>query len=91
MISLVAYFLFTKVLGSASLTAGMAGTLALLARGGHARGMKGRKADPTLVVLDTQSVQAAASVPATRSGGTRGRRCPGARGAWPWTCWDWSS
>jgi transposase len=57
----------------------------------HAREKKGRKADPSLVVLDTQSVHAAASVPAGTTGKTRVRRCPGASGAWPWTSWDWSS
>ena len=34
----------------------------------HAREKKGRKADPSLVVLDTQSVHAAASVPAATTG-----------------------
>jgi transposase len=57
----------------------------------HAREKKGRRADPALVVLDTQSVHAAASVPAATTGRTRGRKCQGASGAWPWTSWGWSS
>jgi transposase len=36
----------------------------------HAREKKGRRADPSLVVLDTQSVHAAASVPAVPGPGT---------------------
>jgi transposase len=49
----------------------------------HARESKGRKADPSLVVLDTQSVHAAASVPAGTTGkdpakkGTRAQAWPG--------------
>jgi transposase len=39
----------------------------------HAREQKGRRADPSLVVLDTQSVHAAASVPAGTSGKDAGK------------------
>src|SRR2546430_4844163 len=39
----------------------------------HAREKKGRRADPSLVVLDTQSVHAAASVPAGTTGKDPGR------------------
>jgi hypothetical protein len=56
----------------------------------HAREKRGRKADPGLVVPDTQSVHAAASVPADTIGKDTVGRCPGASGAWPWTSWDWS-
>jgi transposase len=43
----------------------------------HAREKKGRKADPSLVVLDTQSVHAAASVPADTTGRDPGKKVPG--------------
>lgn len=43
----------------------------------HAREKKGRKADPSLVVLDTQSVHSAASVPADTTGRDAGKRSPG--------------
>jgi transposase len=43
----------------------------------HAREKKGRKADPSLVVLDTQSVRAAASVPADTTGKDPGKKVPG--------------
>jgi transposase len=43
----------------------------------HAREKQGRKADPSLVVLDTQSVHAAASVPAATTGKDAGKRVPG--------------
>jgi transposase len=43
----------------------------------HAREKKGRKADPSLVVLDTQSVHAAASVPADTTGKDAGKKVPG--------------
>jgi transposase len=43
----------------------------------HAREKKGRKADPSLVVLDTQSVRAAASVPAATTGRDPGKKVPG--------------
>jgi transposase len=43
----------------------------------HAREKKGRNADPSLVVLDTQSVHAAASVPAGTTGKDAGKRVPG--------------
>ena len=43
----------------------------------HAREKKGRKADPSLVVLDTQSVHAAASVPAETTGKDAGKKVPG--------------
>ena len=42
-----------------------------------AREKKGRKADPSLVVLDTQSVHAAASVPADTTGRDPGKKVPG--------------
>ena len=43
----------------------------------HAREAKGREADPSLVVLDTQSVHAAASVPAATTGKDAGKKVPG--------------
>jgi transposase len=43
----------------------------------HARERKGRKADPSLVVLDTQSVHSAASVPAETTGKDAGKKVPG--------------
>ena len=43
----------------------------------HAREKKGRRADPSLVVLDTQSVHAAASVPAATTGRDAGKKVPG--------------
>ena len=43
----------------------------------HAREKKGRKADPSLVVLDTQSVHCAASVPASTTGREAGKKVPG--------------
>jgi transposase len=43
----------------------------------HAREKRGRKADPSLVVLDTQSVHAAASVPADTTGRDAGKKVPG--------------
>jgi transposase len=43
----------------------------------HVREGKGRRADPTLVVLDTQSVHAAASVPAETTGKDAGKKVPG--------------
>ena len=43
----------------------------------HAREKKGRKADPGLVVLDTQSVHSAASVPAETTGKDAGKKVPG--------------
>jgi transposase len=43
----------------------------------HAREAKGRRADPTLVVLDTQSVHAAASVPAATTGKDPAKKVPG--------------
>ena len=43
----------------------------------HAREKKGRKADPSLVVLDTQSVHSAASVPAATTGRDAGKKVPG--------------
>jgi transposase len=55
----------------------------------HAREKKGRKADPSLVVLDTQSGTRRPRSRRPRPGGTRRRRCRAASGAWPWTCWAW--
>ena len=43
----------------------------------HAREKRGRRADPTMVVLDTQSVHAAASVPADTTGRDAGKKVPG--------------
>ncbi len=43
----------------------------------HAREKKGRRADPGLVVPDTQSVHAAASVPAGTTGMDAGKKVPG--------------
>jgi transposase len=43
----------------------------------HAREARGRRADPSLVVLDTQSVHAAASVPADTTGRDAGKKVPG--------------
>jgi len=43
----------------------------------HAREKKGRNADPSLVVLDTQSVHAAASVPAATTGNDPGKKVHG--------------
>jgi transposase len=43
----------------------------------HAREKQGRRADPSLVVLDTQSVHAAASVPAGTTGKDAGKKVPG--------------
>jgi hypothetical protein len=43
----------------------------------HAREKRGRLADPSLVVLDTQSVHAAAGVPASTTGKDAGKRVPG--------------
>jgi transposase len=43
----------------------------------HAREAKGRRADPSLVVLDTQSVHAAASVPADTTGKDPAKKVPG--------------
>ena len=58
----------------------------------HAREKKGRKADPSLVVLDTQSVHAAAVGPGGHDREGRGQEgARAASGAWPWTSWDWSS
>ncbi len=49
----------------------------------HAREARGRRADPSLVVLDTQSVHAAASVPAGTTGKDAGKKVPGRRPAGP--------
>ena len=43
----------------------------------QSREQKGRRADPALVVLDTQSVHAAASVPAATTGKDAGKKVPG--------------
>jgi transposase len=43
----------------------------------HAREKKGRRADPSLVVLDTQSLHAAASVPAGTTGKDAAKKVPG--------------
>ncbi|OEJ62639.1 transposase [Streptomyces agglomeratus] len=46
-----------------------------------------RLEDPSLVIIDTQSVRAAAGVPGPRRGSTRTRRCRGASEGWPSTFW----
>ncbi|MFI6505493.1 IS5 family transposase [Nonomuraea typhae] len=43
----------------------------------HVRESKGRLADPSLVVLDTQSIHAAAGVPATTTGRDAAKKVPG--------------
>jgi transposase len=43
----------------------------------HAREKRGRLADPSLVVLDTQSVHAAAGVPSDTTGRDAGKKVPG--------------
>lgn len=43
----------------------------------YLREQKGRKADPSLVVLDTQSIHAAAGVPATTTGKDAAKKVPG--------------
>ena len=43
----------------------------------HAREARGRRADPALVVIDTQSVHAAASVPAGTTGRDPAKKVPG--------------
>ncbi|WP_374058785.1 hypothetical protein [Planomonospora sp. ID91781] len=40
-------------------------------------GQRGRSADPSLVVLDTQSVHAAAGVPSDTTGRDAGKKAPG--------------
>ncbi|MEV4477275.1 transposase [Nonomuraea sp. NPDC049504] len=57
----------------------------------HLRESKKRLADPSLVVLDTQSVHVAGGVPASTTGKDAAKRVPGRNGAWRWTCWAWSS
>ncbi|MCZ9346031.1 transposase [Streptomyces sp. TRM76130] len=44
-----------------------------------------RLEDPTLVVLDTQSVHVAAGVPAATTGNDPAKRVPGRKRDWPWT------
>jgi hypothetical protein len=60
-------------------TASGPGTHGRIADGGswHAREQKGRRADPTLVVIDNQSVHAAASVPAETTGKDPAKKVPG--------------
>jgi transposase len=53
------------------------------------REKKGRSADPSLVVLDTQSPHAAAGVPADTTGRYAAKKCQAASAAWPLTCWAW--
>jgi transposase len=50
-----------------------------------------RKADPSLVVLDTQSVHAEAGVPAQTTGRDAAKKYRAASAAWPLTCWGWCS
>lgn len=49
------------------------------------REMARRKADPSLVVLDTQSVHAAAGVPAESTGRDAAKKYRAASAAWPLT------
>jgi hypothetical protein len=51
--------------------------------------MARRKADPSLVVLDTQSVHAAAGVPAESTGRDAAKKYRAASAAWPLTFWGW--
>lgn len=53
------------------------------------REMARRKADPSLVVLDTQSVHAAAGVPAESTGRDAAKKYRAASAAWPLTFWGW--
>lgn len=48
-----------------------------------------RKADPSLVVLDTQSVHAAAGVPAESTGCDAAKKYRAASAAWLLTSWGW--
>lgn len=48
-----------------------------------------RKADPSLVVVDTQSVHAAAGVPAESTGCDAAKKYRAASAAWPLTFWAW--
>lgn len=48
-----------------------------------------RTADPSLVVLDTQSVHAAAGVPAESTGCDAAKKYRAASAAWLLTCWAW--
>lgn len=48
-----------------------------------------RREDPSLVVLDTQSVHAAAGVPADTTGRDAAKKSRAARAAWPLTCSAW--
>ncbi|GAT69923.1 transposase [Planomonospora sphaerica] len=50
---------------------------------------KGRKADPSPAVLDTQSVHAAAGVPAATTGKDVAKRSRGANAAWPQARSSW--
>ncbi|SCF56933.1 hypothetical protein GA0115254_10375 [Streptomyces sp. Ncost-T10-10d] len=53
------------------------------------REMARRKADPSLVVVDTQSVHAAAGVPAESTGRDAAKKYWAASAAWPLTFWGW--
>ncbi|GAB3904240.1 transposase [Microbispora bryophytorum] len=55
----------------------------------QAREKRGRLADPSLAVLDTQSVHAAAGVPPPRREKTQVNGCPDESAAWLWMCWAW--
>jgi hypothetical protein len=48
-----------------------------------------RKADPSMVVLDAQSVHAAAGVPAQSTGRDAAKKYRAASAAWPLTSWGW--
>jgi transposase len=50
-----------------------------------------RLADPSLVVLDTQSIHVAVGVPATTTGRDAAKKCRAEKDAWPWMCWASSS
>ncbi|GGX67464.1 hypothetical protein GCM10010324_10980 [Streptomyces hiroshimensis] len=53
------------------------------------RESKGRLADPSLVVLDTQSLHAAAGVPEDTTGLDAAKKCQAASVAWPLMYWAW--
>lgn len=50
-----------------------------------------RLEDPSLVIIDTQSVRAAAGVPKTTTGLDANKKVSGRKRGWPWMCWGWSS
>lgn len=57
------------------------------------REKEGRAVDPTAAIVDSQSLRAAANIPAPRPAGTAGRRWAAASGMW-WStvlAWSWPS